>query len=278
MMQHLLKFVSFFQAPLLALALVLTIMSASPTNAADISGTILETMDAAGYTYMNLDTGTQKLWVAVPQSKVTVGEKVSVVEGMEMKNFHSNSFDRTFDAIIFSPGLVGSASMSPHTTSTPENPPKPQESSADDSFAAAVAAERAVSGGGAAPVQPTQGSAGSMGAIVPFTEAEVEKADGENSYTVGEIFEQAQELNGKKVRVRGQVVKFNANIMGRNWLHLQDGTGDPMQNTHDLVVTTTDQLNSPKVITIEGTVAAEKDFGAGYKYAVIVEDSVILSQ
>lgn len=277
-MQHLLKFVSVFQALILALALVITVTFATTLKAADVSGTILETMDAAGYTYMNLDTGTQKLWVAIPQSKVTVGEKVAVVEGMEMKNFHSNSFDRTFDSIIFSPGLVGSASMSPHSTSTPPNTPKPQEGPADDSFASAVAAERAATGGGAAPVQPTQGSAGSMGAIVPFTEAEVEKADGENSYTVGEIFEQAQELNGKKVRVRGQVVKFNANIMGRNWLHLQDGTGDPMQNTHDLVVTTTDQLNSPTVVTIEGTVAAERDFGAGYKYAVIVEDSVILSQ
>ena len=161
-MQHLLKFVSVFQTLMPALALVLTVTFATTLKAADISGTILETMDAAGYTYMNLDTGTQKLWVAIPQSKVTVGEKVAVVEGMEMKNFHSNSFDRTFDSIIFSPGLVGSASMSPHTTST-TNTPKPQEGPTDDSFASAVAAERAATGGGAAPVQPTQGSTGSMG-------------------------------------------------------------------------------------------------------------------
>ena len=80
------------------------------------------------------------------------------------------------------------------------------------------------------------------------------------------------------MRVRGQVVKYNANIMGRNWLHLQDGSGDPMQNTHDLVVTTTEQLSGPKVITIEGVVAADKDFGAGYKYVVLVEDSTIVTQ
>jgi len=106
----------------------------------------------------------------------------------------------------------------------------------------------------------------------------LKKAEGENGFTVAEIFEQAKDLDGKKVRVRGQVVKFNANIMGRNWLHLQDGSGDPMQNTHDLVVTTTDQLSSPKVITIEGVVAADKDFGAGYNYVVIIEDSVIVKQ
>lgn len=241
--------------------------------AADITGTILETMDTAGYTYMHLDTAQGQLWVAIPQSAVTKGESISVKEGMIMKDFHSNSFDRTFESIVFSPGVVGAAPASPHGKSTKKN------NSEDNSFAAAIEAERGSSGaGGAAPIQPQQGSAGSMGAIAPFSETKVEKADGENSYTVAEIFAQAKELDGKKVRIRAQVVKFNANIMGKNWLHLQDGTGDPMQNTHDLVVTTTDELSSPKVITIEGVVVADRDFGAGYSYAVIVEDSAIVSQ
>ena len=257
---------------LLLFALILLLTASQKLLAAEISGTILETMDAAGYTYINLDTGDKQVWVAIPQSKVSKGDKVSALEGMEIKDFHSNSFDRTFDSIIFSPGLAGAAPMSPHGKTAAQKP------SADDSFAAAVEAERVASTGGAAPIQPQQGSAGSMGAIAPFSETEVEKAEGENGFTVAEIFEQAKALGGKKVRVRGQVVKFNANIMGRNWLHLQDGSGDPMQNTHDLVVTTTDQLSSPKVITIEGVVAADKDFGAGYNYVVIIEDSAIVKQ
>ena len=258
--------------PSFFLALTLMFATAQQVTAAELSGTVLETMDASGYTFMNLDTGDQQVWVAIPQSEVSKGEKVSVAEGMEMKDFHSNSFNRTFESIIFSPGLVGGASLSPHGRPAP--PPAP----AEDSFAAAVEAERRASSSGAAPIEPQQGSAGSMGAVVPFTETEVEKADGENSFTVAEIFEQAKDLDGQKVRVRGQVVKFNANIMGRNWLHLQDGSGDPMQNTHDLVVTTTEQLSGPKVITIEGVVAADKDFGAGYKYAVLIEDSTIITQ
>jgi hypothetical protein len=257
---------------LLCLALTLIFATAQQVTAAELSGTVLETMDAAGYTYMNLDTGDQKVWVAIPQSEVSKGEKVSVVEGMEMKDFHSNSFNRTFESIIFSPGLVGGASMSPHGRPAAPAP------SAEDSFAAAVEAERRASSSGAAPIEPQQGSAGSIGAVAPFTETEVEKAEGENSFTVAEIFEQAKDLDGKKVRVRGQVVKFNANIMGRNWLHLQDGSGDPMQNTHDLVVTTTEQLSGPNVITIEGVVAANKDFGAGYKYVVLIENSTIVKQ
>jgi hypothetical protein len=257
---------------LLFLALTLMLAMAQRVTGAELSGTILETMDASGYTYLKLDTGDQQMWVAIPQSEVDKGQQVSVLEGMEMKDFHSNSFNRTFESIIFSPGLVGGASRSPHgRAATPA-------ASTEESFAAAVEAERQASSGGPAPIEPQQGSAGSMGAVAPFTETEVEKAEGENSFTVAEIFAQAKDLNGEKVRVRGQVVKFNANIMGRNWLHLQDGSGDPMQNTHDLVVTTTEELSGPNVITIEGVVAADKDFGAGYKYVVLIENSTIVKQ
>lgn len=265
--------VSLISACTMLFSLTLLITLHPQAQAADITGTVLETMDASGYTYMHLDTAEGQLWVAIPQSPVSKGEKISVREGMVMKNFHSNSFDRTFDSIVFSPGVVGAKPASPHGKSAS----KPE--SVDNSFAAAVQAERDSTGAGAAaPVQPEQGSAGSMGAVAPFSDTVVEKAEGDNSYTVEEIFAKAKELNGTKVRIRGQVVKFNANIMGRNWLHLQDGSGDPMQNTHDLVVTTTDELSTPKVITIEGVVTADKDFGAGYSYAVIVEESAIISQ
>jgi len=254
--------------PLMAAA-VIVFAADRQSRAEGLTGTITETMNAAGYTYMLLDTDSDKIWVAIPETEVTTGKKVSVREGMEMKDFHSNSFDKTFASIIFSPGLAGAKPASPHGVSK-KTPPD-----ANNSFSAAVEAER-----GAAPdaqeVSGVEGSVGSQGAIAPFADTQVEKADGDNSYTVAEIFEQAAELDGKKVRIRGQVVKFNANIMGRNWLHLQDGTGDPMQNTHDLVATTTDPLSTPKIVIVEGTVAAEKDFGAGYKYAVILEECTIV--
>ena len=83
-----------------------------------------------------------------------------------------------------------------------------------------------------------------------------------------------RELNGKTVVVRGKIMKVSPRIMGRNWIHLQDGTGNPDKNTHDLVVTTTEEPQSDwDVITMEGVVAANKDFGSGYKYAVIVENA-----
>ena len=118
-------------------------------------------------------------------------------------------------------------------------------------------------------------SAGSAGAMVPSAEVNVNKATGPNSYSVGECFEQGKELNGKTVRVRGKVMKISRMIMGKNWLHLQDGTGNPLKNQHDLVVTTTEDAAEGTVVTVEGTLSAERDFGAGYKYDVIIENAKV---
>lgn len=233
-----------------------------------IEGTVLETMDAAGYTYVNVSSAQGPVWIALPETDVKKGAHLSFATGMEMKDFHSKSLNKTFTSIIFSEGIVDTSTASPQVTAG-----SPAKQDIADSFEAAVQAEKQV----AVPqVQPTQSSGGSMGATAPFTEISVEKAAGDNAFTVAELFEKAKELDGTTVRLRGKVVKFNANIMGRNWLHLQDGTGDPMQNTHDLVVTTKTEIGSPEVLTIEGTLAADKDFGAGYKYAVIIENAAVI--
>ena len=119
------------------------------------------------------------------------------------------------------------------------------------------------------------GASGSTSNIVPSKDISVEKAPGDNAYTVGEIFEQGKKLNDKKVVVRGKVVKVSKMIMGKNWVHIQDGTGNPMKNSHDLVVTTMDEPALDSVVIVKGTLHANKDFGAGYKYDVIIEDASV---
>jgi len=109
--------------------------------------------------------------------------------------------------------------------------------------------------------------------VVNYQEIKIDKVVG--GYTVSEIFSQAAELNGKTVKLRGKVVKFSPNIMGSNWLHLQDGSGDPMHNTHDLVVTTEQKAAVDDVVVVEGVMTAKKDFGAGYFYEAIIEKAVI---
>lgn len=251
-----------------SLLLTLTGPNLHTSLAEQPGGTIIETMNAAGYTYILVDSGTAKSWVAIPETPVKVGDTVQYGEGMVMENFHSKSLDRTFSSIVFSPGLIDEAAAATPTATDPAAP------AAGDSFAAAVAKEQQAQP--ALPTQMAETSGGSTGAIVPFAEVKVEKAPGDHSYTVEELFTKAEALNGKKVQLRGKVVKFSAGIMGRNWLHLQDGSGNPMNNTHDLVVTTQQTVAKDEIVIVEGTLAANKDFGAGYSYTAIVEDAQII--
>ncbi|MBW2466166.1 MAG: DNA-binding protein [Deltaproteobacteria bacterium] len=245
---------------------------------ASVKAKVLETMDAAGYTYLKVATDSGEKWIAINQTPVNVGEEITYMDGMVMQNFFSKTLDRTFPEIIFSGGLVG---KDPVTQSMPpagagpspftQPPGMEQAVGAADSFSQALSSES----GEAA---PSMGSmiTGSQKAIVPFAEIKVEKAPGDNSYTVAEIYSKAAELNGKTVLVRGKVMKVSPRIMGRNWIHIQDGTGDPAAKTHDLVITTTQEAGADwDIITIEGVLAANKDFGAGYSYAVIIEEGQI---
>lgn len=244
--------------------------AASLDNTA-LTGTVRETMNAAGYTYLQVDSAAGPVWVAIPEGTVTRGQQVTCLPGMVMENFASKTLGRTFPTIVFSPGLQPAAAQAAAPV------PVPAAAGGDKAagdFSAALQAEAAAPAGGGANGAELKGeSGGSLGAVVPSADVNVHKATGENSRSVGECFAQAKELDGKKVRVRGKVMKVSRLIMGKNWLHLQDGTGNPMQNRHDLVVTTLDEPKEGEVVTIEGVLAANRDFGAGYKYEVIVENA-----
>ena len=159
-----------------------------------------------------------------------------------MKDFHSKTLNKTFDRIIFAGGFKRAGLNS---------------------------------GAKEQPQVEVSASGGSKGSRTAFVGEKVEKAVAPNAYTVEEVFAQAEALSGKKVTVRAKAVKVSPNIMKKTWLHLQDGTGQPDKATHDLVVTTLDTAAFDTVVTIEGTVAVNKDFGHGYKYAVIIEDATV---
>ena len=245
--------------------------AASLDNTA-LTGTVRETMNAAGYTYLQVDSAAGPVWVAIPEGTVTKGQQVTCLPGMVMENFQSKTLGRTFPTIVFSPGLQPAPAQAAAG--------KEQGTGGDKAaggFSAALQAEQTnqAAAGAAGGAELKGESSGSLGAIVPSADVNVHKATGANSRSVGECFDQAKDLNGTTVRVRGKVMKVSRQIMGKNWLHLQDGTGNPMKNQHDLVVTTLEEPKEGEVVTIEGVLAADRDFGAGYKYAVIVENAKV---
>ncbi|KAB0670388.1 DNA-binding protein [Oryzomonas sagensis] len=200
-----------------------------------LSGTVVETMDAGGYTYVGLENNGVKSWVAVPEMSVTVGQKMSFSPGGEIPNFTSKTLKRTFDRIVFSNGPVAQQKAAP--TSAPK----------------------------AAPVK----------AAAKSDKAKVEKATGPNAYTVAELYKNKNTLNKHKVVVRGKVVKVATGIMGKNWVHLRDGSGSAKKKTNDLTVTTQTVPNEGDVVTAAGKLSKDRDFGAGYKYELIIEDGTL---
>jgi hypothetical protein len=210
---------------------------------AGLSGKVVETMDGGGYTYVCLEQNGKKTWVAMPQTKVVVGSNMTMQPGHEMRNFPSKSLGRTFDSIIFTGGPAASSTVpAVHPTV------------------------------GASP----QGATGSAAQTTAKDKAiKVEKAAGPNAFTVAEVYAKRSELDKKTVAVKGKVVKVSEGILGKNWIHIQDGSGNQKTGTHNLVATTQDMSAVGDIVTITGTFAKDRDFGAGYLYKAIVEDAKV---
>jgi len=209
-----------------------------------ISGAIVETMDAAGYTYVLVDTGEQKVWAAGPQTAVRVGENVMLTNGMPMMDFHSQTLDRTFDVVYFVGAIKGGSGGAA---------PAPQ----------APAIKQAIPEHGTAPEKAAPRAAVDL--------SNIQKASG--GKTVAELFAEGETLAEQEVSVRGRVVKFNAGIMGRNWIHLQDGSG--AEGSNDLTVTTDDTAQLGDLVVIKGTLKTNQDFGHGYSYDILVEQAKV---
>lgn len=115
---------------------------------------------------------------------------------------------------------------------------------------------------------------GSGNAKTPdVSDIHVPKATGANAWTVAEVITKATELKDRSVLVRGKVVKYNSGIMGKNWIHLRDGSGSAADKTNDVLVTTMSEAKPGDVVTIKGSVRTDKDFGSGYAYKVLIEDA-----
>jgi hypothetical protein len=93
--------------------------------------------------------------------------------------------------------------------------------------------------------------------------------------TIGDLYKDHAALGGKQVTVQGEVVKVNAGIMQRNFIHIQDGSGEAADGTNNLVVTAQDMAAVGDKVTVSGTVVLDQDFGFGYHYPLLVEEASV---
>ena len=207
---------------------------ALPANPGALTGEIVETMNAAGYTYVLLNTDSGKIWAAATETSVKVGQRVSMPAGELMTDFSSKSLNRTFDKIYFVSGIYPEGAL---------------EKAADQGH----------------------GMAGSSRTVV--TDAHVEGvAKAEGGYTVEEILTRSSELNGQKVKVSGRVVKFTAGIMGANWMHIQDGTPGDLTVTTDTLVAKGDLVMVEGILSVNKDFGAGYVYPAIIEKAVVTKE------
>jgi hypothetical protein len=101
--------------------------------------------------------------------------------------------------------------------------------------------------------------------------AKVEPCEG--CVKLSDLFSGKKTYEGKTIKITGKVTKFNAGIMGKNWIHIQDGS--EYEGEYDLTVTTSGEAAVGDIVTLEGKITLDKDFGYGYFYKIIMEDGVI---
>lgn len=194
--------------------------------------TVKEKVDASNYSYLNVSENNSSYWIAVPKMEAKEGDVIVYSKYMEMKNFKSETLNKTFESVLF----VDDARLknnddkvlSPHSNIGTKK---------DESIK----------------IEPLK-----------------------DGYSISDIYSKRASLNNKSIKVKGKVVKVNENIMGVNWIHIQDGTGT--EGSHDLLITSESTAQVGQVISAEGILSIDKDFGSGYFYTAILENAKITTQ
>ncbi|MFN7085733.1 MAG: nucleotide-binding protein [Burkholderiales bacterium] len=206
-----------------------------PSGAASLSGKVLEVRDADSFTYLRLRTKDGEIWAAVTRTPVKNGAEVTLENTIVMNGLESKALKKKFDRVMF--GTLAGASS---------------------------------------------GTSGELAAvhagIAKTADAEdikVPKANGPNARTVAEINAKRVELKDKTVLLRGKVVRYTPDVLGKNWLHLRDGSGSAADQTNDVVATTKDRSRIGDVVLVKGIVRTDRDLGAGYAYRVLIEEAAL---
>ena len=217
----------------------------------------LPILDADRYTYVYIEQKDGvKIWAAGERMQVGVGDTVEVLNGQTMGKFTSKLLKRTFDEIYFAP-VVRVINQLPENKAKFEalnkaNPPKTETTKAN----------------------PHGGQVNEKAVEVVVLPGSVKKVEG--GITIQECLAKQTKLANKTLKIRGKVVKSTANIMGKNWLHLKDGSDKTGEA--ELVVTTAATTKVGDTVVVSGKLSLNKDFGSGYFYKVIMEDAAVTKE
>lgn len=207
-------------------------------------GVIVSTLPAGVYTYVEVKGENETLWAATNSKKIQKGARVEFIKSLPMQNFKSKILKKTFKTVYFINGLYKEGQW------------KNSKFQSKVKTAGKVVTSRGRS-------KETFRQKIKVGSI--------KKAD----YTILNLWDKKKVLSGKDVLLRAKVVKVTKQIMKKNWIHLQDGTGT--DKFFDIVVTSDEIPTLGEIVLIKGKVSVNKDFGYGYFYKLLIENATLVN-
>ncbi len=203
---------------------------------------VQEVLQANRYVYLNVkEEENGQFWIATRKQEAKKGEVYYYRRPLLKTNFESKEYNRVFDTIYLVSNLV-SQDHSKHAVA--QNSPNTQ-------------------------TPKIKKNATTKEDIPTHTDKEIKH---KGTLKIAELLKDPKKYEGHTIQLSGKCVKVNPNIMERNWLHIQDGS----KNDFDLVVTSNTFIPEGSDITIRGVVSINRDFGAGYKYDLIIENGTLV--
>jgi hypothetical protein len=196
-------------------------------------------LSGSKYDYLYVKENQENFWIAIQKKEIIVGDTYYYKGGLLKTNFESKELNKLFDKIYLVTNLVGKNHS--NTSISTDNSKMNFEQVA------------------------------STKENIPMHTNKIIEHKG--SMKIADLVKNYKKYTGKTVQISGECVKINPNIMGRNWIHLKDGS----KNDYDLVITSNSYVKEGSIITIKAVVTANKDFGAGYSYDLILEDGELIN-
>jgi hypothetical protein len=204
------------------------------TTGEDIHSVVVnEVLPTTKYVYLKVTEGNEHYWIATMKQPVKIGEKYYFKGGLLKTNFESAEYNRVFEKVYLVSSLVAENHGNENTSTNKTGSWKDN--------------------------------------IKTISPSNLGKTDTPNPVKIAELVKDPKKYDGKTILISGECVKVNSHIMGRNWIHLNDGTNSGF----DLVITSNDNVQAGSVVSMTGTVVLNKDFGAGYRYDIILENGIL---
>lgn len=209
---------------------------------------VVEVIQVESYTYILARENGAEYWLAAPTIQAKKGDTLYYENGMMMTNFESKELKRTFDKILF----VDRISDTPGNTTSGQVTLPP----------------------GHSPVAGIPAQTPATGNPKDTLKQAVKIEPAKNGVTIAAILKDPKAYEGKTITVKGKVTKYTAGVMGKNWVHIQDGTSS--NGKFEIVITTLATLTEGDIVTFEGPLTLNKDLGYGYFFEVLMEDARVI--